>query len=111
MAVKRIEGWVNHPVADGVFLKHYFAGSDNGGLFNNLLAKVEPGSALLPHVHEKQIETYYVVKGRGECLQEGKWIPVQEGDCCSTPMGKEHGFRNTGNETCIMFSTFTPPAR
>ena len=110
--IKSNEGeWVKHPAADGVYLKHFFAGEDNGGLFNNLEAKIEAGAELPLHVHENAIETYYVVQGKGECYQDGEWKPVQEGDCCSTPIAKEHGFRNSGDKDCILVSTFTPPIR
>jgi len=107
--VKKDEAqWVKHPKLDGVYLKRYFVGADNNNLFDNLLAKIEPGKGLPPHTHDNSIETYYLIQGKGECLSNGEWREVNVGDCCTTPMGNEHGFRNVGEEDCILFSTFTP---
>ena len=109
--MKRSDEWVNHPKDEGVFLKWLFASEDNGGLFNNAEAKIEPGYGISLHIHENAIECYYVVKGKGEFFMDGKWNAIQEGDCCMTAKGAEHAFRNNSNEAVFLFTTFCPAIR
>ena len=99
-----------HPQVEGVSLKPLYSSEETNGLFNNLMAKLEPGSSGLPaHVHENSVECFYVVQGKGEFLINGEWNPVQEGGFCMAPKGTEHQLRNNSDKPLTIFTTLSPP--
>ncbi|MGE5626899.1 MAG: cupin domain-containing protein [Solirubrobacterales bacterium] len=99
--------FIKHPKEEGVFMKHFFSSNDNDRL-NNLEVKIEPGYQISSHIHDNSSEFYYVVSGEGEFLNNGNWEPFKKGAALKAPLGMEHGLKNTGNETLIVFSTFSP---
>jgi mannose-6-phosphate isomerase-like protein (cupin superfamily) len=109
--VKTDAVFVRHPNWDGVFMKHFFAGADTGGRLNNVEINIVPGFQIAPHVHENAAEFFYVVGGQGEFLDGGEWTAVKKGDAFMAAAGLTHGVKNTGNETLVLLSTFSPPIR
>ncbi len=99
-----------HPSLEGVYMKHFFSGEIDNRL-NNLEVRIEPGFEITSHTHEDAHEFYYVVKGKGLFLVDGKWELVREGEALLAPKTVEHGFKNNGNDTLVLFSTFSPPIR
>jgi mannose-6-phosphate isomerase-like protein (cupin superfamily) len=51
------------------------------------------------------------VSGEGEFLDDTVWTHITKGDAFKAPMGMTHAIKNTGNETLVLFSTFSPPVR
>lgn len=97
-----------HPTQEGVFRKCFFGKEDNDRL-NNLEVNIVPGFQIAPHTHENSSEFMYVVSGQGEFLDDTEWISIKKGDAFKAPQGVTHSIKNTGNETLVLFSTFSPP--
>ena len=109
--IKQGAEFVKHPTQEGVFMKHFFAKDDTDGRLNNLEVNIIPGFQIAPHTHEDAGEFFYVVSGSGEFLDDIKWKAISKGDAFKAPMGMNHSIKNTGNETLVIFSTFSPPIR
>ena len=102
--------FVRHPAYEGVFLKHFFCSEDNDRL-SNLEVNIVPGFMIEPHTHEGSTEFFYVVRGQGEYFDGVEWKDVGQGAAFKAPQGTTHAIRNSGNETLVLFSTFSPAAR
>lgn len=108
--IKKDASFAKHPTQEGVFMKHFFSSADNDRL-NNLEVNIVPGYCINPHVHEESSEFFYVVSGQGEFLDDTEWKPIKKGDAFVAPKGMNHGIKNVGNETLVLFSTFSPATR
>ncbi|ADZ82038.1 cupin domain-containing protein [Cellulosilyticum lentocellum] len=102
--------FIKHPTQEGVFMKHFFCSADNECL-NNLEVRIIPGFMIAPHVHENSSEFFYAVEGIGEFLDGEEWRSFKKGDAFKAPKGMQHGIKNIGNETLVLFSTFSPASR
>ena len=99
-----------HATHEGVFIRHFFGKDDNDRL-NNLEIFIVPGFQIPPHTHEGSTEFFYVVSGQGEFLDDTEWKTIKKGDAFKAPLGMTHGLKNTGSETLLLFSTFSPANR
>jgi mannose-6-phosphate isomerase-like protein (cupin superfamily) len=61
------------------------------------LVAVRPGARTGTHVHEKEEQTYYIIKGEGQLLVSEEVIPVSAGTAVLIPPGQPHAIRNTGS--------------
>ncbi len=71
-----------------------------------LLIKVLPGGEIVPHVHQQQVEVFYILKGKGELLFNGERREVMEGSCIYAPATVEHGLKNSGEEDLYLLANF-----
>ncbi|MDR2110901.1 MAG: cupin domain-containing protein [Spirochaetaceae bacterium] len=92
-------------------MKHFFAKAETDERLNNVEIHIVPGFQIAPHVHENAAEFFYVVSGEGEFLDNTEWTAVKKGGVFKAPVGMTHAVKNTGNETLVLFSTFSPPIR
>ena len=99
-----------HPIHEGVFIKHFFSKDDNDRL-NNLEINIEPGFQIPPHTHDNSSEFFYAVSGQCEFLDDTEWKTIKKGDAFKAPQGITHSIKNTGSETLVLFSTFSPAIR
>jgi quercetin dioxygenase-like cupin family protein len=111
MMNKIMTDYIKHPTEKGVFIKHFFSGSDTNGTLNNLEVRIEPGCQISPHKHDNASEYYYVVQGSGMFLVNGNWEYFHAGEAIIAPINVEHGIKNHTNEILILFSTFSPAIR
>jgi len=58
---------------------------------------LEPGSSIGNHVHEKEMEFFYILGGEAEYIDNGKTITLYPGDTTLTPDGEAHSIKNAGN--------------
>ncbi|HEU5215449.1 MAG TPA: cupin domain-containing protein [Gaiellaceae bacterium] len=57
----------------------------------------EPGfEGVAPHTHPDHTDSFYVLEGEVEFLQDGEWHRVGPGTFLSVPPNVEHGFRPCG---------------
>ena len=63
------------------------------------------GASIGEHVHENETELFYVLRGEGEMLQDGVWLPLLPGGATSTGGGQSHALRNTGGEPFVLMAT------
>jgi mannose-6-phosphate isomerase-like protein (cupin superfamily) len=99
-----------HPKDKGVFLRHFFCSKDNDRL-NNLEVTIVPGAQISQHIHDSSSEFYYVVRGAGEIFLGEAWYPIRAGDAMKAGQGVVHALRCVGNESLVLFSTFSPAIR
>ena len=59
---------------------------------------IKPGCSIGNHVHENEMETYYILKGTGTYDDNGVEVILHPGDVTHTPHGCEHGIANRHDE-------------
>jgi mannose-6-phosphate isomerase-like protein (cupin superfamily) len=82
--------WTQHPKFKGVYLKHLITGSDTEGHLSCHLVKVDPGCALLDHIHDPQWELHEVVEGEGVCMLDQREVRYYPGQMALIPQGTHH---------------------
>ena len=69
---------------------------------------VPPGGGPLPHLHEGEDETMFVVAGRITILLDTETMTAGPGDLVRVPRGTWHGFFNAGSKPVHMVLASTP---
>lgn len=59
---------------------------------------INPGCSIGEHPHENEEEIYYILKGKGICVDNGIRQEVKEGDVILTGGGASHSIENTSTE-------------
>lgn len=72
------------------------------GELNNkgrLYAKITiaPGDSIGYHVHEGEMESFYIITGEAEVSDNGVVVTVSAGDTIYTPSGEGHSVKSIGN--------------
>jgi len=60
---------------------------------------LEPGCSVGSHVHEGEMESYYIITGNAEVSDNGELVTVSTGDSVLTRSGEEHSIKNIGTDT------------
>ena len=68
-----------------------------GRLFAKIV--IEPGNSIGAHKHEGEMESYYIVKGKGLVSDDGVDVVLEAGDCHICPDGHTHSVKNVGEDT------------
>ncbi len=100
--------FADHPRFAGVKLALLVSGKDCSAVSVSVL-ELSPGVEIPVHTHDPQLDSIYVVSGRGEAYVNGAWQAVEAGDYILAPQGVEHGARNTGTEALRLFVHHSPP--
>jgi mannose-6-phosphate isomerase-like protein (cupin superfamily) len=66
------------------------------------------GGKTSPHRHQFAIETFFVLKGEGIAVCDGKEIPIRSGDALLVPSTGVHAIRNTGTERLYTITVMIP---
>lgn len=99
--------WNDHPIFEGVALKHLITSKQTSGLFSYHLVKVAPNKKIGMHVHEKQLETHEVIAGSGVCNSNNETYDYIPGHIGVFPMNVEHEIV-AGEEGMYIFAKFIP---
>ena len=67
-----------------------------GRLFSKVV--LAPGCGIGWHMHENEMETYYIVKGTAEFDDDGEKTLLSPGDAAYTASGHSHAIANRGGE-------------
>ena len=67
-----------------------------GRLFAKIV--IEPGNSVGAHVHEGDMEAYYVLKGSALLSDNGGEVTMEPGDCHICPDGQSHSIKCVGEE-------------
>jgi quercetin dioxygenase-like cupin family protein len=78
--------------------------------FTAYLVKIEPHQTTSVSYHQLAEEIYFVIRGAGLALLNGKPYPLREGDFLRLPPGTRHGFV-TGAEPLEMLDLHSPGSR
>lgn len=82
-----------------VEIKHIFRKDELTGKCR-LLARITlaPGSSIGLHEHIDEEEVFYIIRGRGQVVDNGTTVEVSAGDAVLTGGGKSHSIENIGDE-------------
>ena len=71
-----------------------------------LFAKItlQPGSSIGFHVHEGEMESFYVISGEALYDDNGETVILRPGDTTHTPNGAGHSVKSIGTETLVMIA-------
>lgn len=69
---------------------------------------VPPGFFVPLHVHDREDELFYVLRGEITLLTEGGEVRAGEGSCIHLPCGSKHGYRN-GSDSEASFLVICRP--
>jgi quercetin dioxygenase-like cupin family protein len=72
-------------------------GEQTGGKLFMAEATVPPGCGNLPHIHDREDETFYLHQGTLSIQVGDKALLASPGDVVQLPRGVMHCFQNTGN--------------
>jgi mannose-6-phosphate isomerase-like protein (cupin superfamily) len=85
---------------DGSVTMEHLIGKDElygkGRLYARLILK--PGCSIGYHVHEGEMETFYIQKGVAVYDDSGTKVVLQAGDVAYTPDGRGHSIANNGED-------------
>ncbi len=73
------------------------AGEDTNGAFTLFEVTAAPQSPLLPHIHHREDETYYVLEGEFEFLDNDRTFTAGAGSLVYLPKDRLHAHRNPGD--------------
>lgn len=68
----------------------------------------EPGSATPPHRHNFAVEMFFILKGVGMAVCDGKEVPLQAGDSVLMPKTGTHYLHNTGSDRLYVLCIMVP---
>lgn len=71
--------------------------NDKGRLFGKII--LEPGCSIGYHVHDKDAELFYILKGTAQYMDGDKEVTATVGDTLICPTGTGHSIANNGEET------------
>ncbi len=83
-------------------------GDVTGGLSTTLTQTSPPGGGPPPHSHTHEDETFCVLEGDYEFLEDGQWHKAEHGRAVLAKRGSVHTFRNVGYTTGKMLVFLTP---
>ncbi|MEW6410015.1 MAG: cupin domain-containing protein [Nitrospirota bacterium] len=101
---------VEHPKHRKFFVRTMITSADNPSMSFHR-GTVEVGGAILPHTHEKETETYYILSGKSEGTMGNDKGTYTFGSLFMAPPGVLHGLENIGDEPVEIVSVFTPPIK
>jgi len=73
------------------------------------LIQVRANGEIQPHYHKRHDEVIYVKKGSGIATLDDTRYVVKPGSILQVPLKTVHKFLNTGDETFVAVSIFSPP--
>lgn len=100
--------FVDHPKFDNVKIALFVTGKDTGTVSVCQL-EIAPETEIPVHTHNPQVDSIFVVEGRGEGYINGKWRRIAAGDYIFVPALAEHGIRNTGAGPLKLLVHHSPP--
>ncbi len=98
----------DHPKYQGVRIAILIRAVDGQGVSVSVL-EIAPGVEVPIHTHPEQIDSIYIISGRGLAYLNGKWREVGQGDHILAPKGEEHGLKNEGDSPMRLFVVHSPP--
>lgn len=83
-------------------------GEDTGGAFALSLLTAQPEFGPPPHIHYREDESYYILEGEFEFLDDGRTFTAGAGSFVYLPKGHLHIHRATGDASARALVLMTP---
>jgi quercetin dioxygenase-like cupin family protein len=83
-------------------------GEETGGKYATWEAIVPPGGGPPPHVHSREVESFYVIEGEVTFRSGDQQIVATAGMFVSMPIGVPHSFKNESAKPAKMTLTVVP---
>jgi quercetin dioxygenase-like cupin family protein len=84
---------------DGSLYDLVLTGASTNGARTEVEVTLGPThTALAPHVHPQQVETYEVLDGELQVLNGGEWQTLKTGEILQIPAGTVHTYRNRSGQ-------------
>lgn len=84
---------------------------DNGPIPGELFCQgyvvIYPGGSIPMHEHET-VESYFIIKGKGEMTVDGETQQLVEGDCVFVDKTLDHGLKNTSDADLHLMFVYAP---
>ena len=84
------------------------SGDETGGKYAVVHASVPPGGGPPPHVHSREEEGFYVLRGEVTVTADGSTIKAGPGAMVNLPVGSVHCFKNETSQPAEMLITVVP---
>ncbi|NNF83979.1 MAG: cupin domain-containing protein [Deltaproteobacteria bacterium] len=97
-----------HPRLANVRMATYITGKDTETVGVSMV-DIAPNEGAPIHRHDSQVDSIFVISGKGEAFVNGRWEFIEAGDYIFVPKGNEHGIRNTGHGSLRLFVHHSPP--
>ena len=93
----------------GELVTYKTTSEQTGGAYSLFEVTTQPGSGALPHVQHREDESFYVLEGEYEFLDDaGGTTRVGAGSLIYVPRGNLHAHKNVGTTTGRMLLSQTP---
>ncbi len=79
-----------------------------GGAYSLFEVTTQPGGGVLPHVQHREDESFYVLEGEYEFLDDGGTTKASAGSLIYIPRGNLHAYKNIGATPGRMLVSQTP---
>lgn len=83
-------------------------GEDTSGTFALAEVTAQPEFGPPPHIHRREDESYYVLEGEFEFMDDGRTFTAGAGSFVHLPKGRLHTHRATGNAPARALVLMTP---
>lgn len=77
--------------------------------FDFRISVYQPDGKVSPHSHKVQETIWYIIKGVGVVVLDGKRYLIEPGMVIYIPAGVEHSIINTGTEDLMFSIVISPP--
>ena len=101
------DGLLRHSVP-GETLMYKVTGDDTDGALDCFVLSIQPHSGPPLHIHYRQHETIYFLKGSYKVQIDNDVFRCEAGGFVHIPMGARHAFLNVGDQTGECMITFAP---
>lgn len=101
------DGLLRHSVP-GETLMYKVTGDDTDGALDCFVLSMQPHSGPPLHIHHRQHETIYFLKGSYKVQIDNDVFRCEAGGFVHIPMGARHAFLNVGDQTGECMITFAP---
>jgi len=84
---------------DGVVVLEHLLTPDEFSDIGRFFARftMDPGASIGPHVHENEMELFFIIDGEAEYLDGDEWVTLLPGDTALNPKGGNHSIKSVGD--------------
>lgn len=96
-----------HPRFQGVRIAKLVT-KDRGQTIGVSLLEIDAGVEIPIHTHNQELDSIFVIAGKGQAFIDGVWKEIESGDYLLIPATIEHGVRNTYQQVLKLFIVHSP---